>query len=1077
MKDRNRLLADIARLRGKLETGHLAAGDFDLEILRLVEASGSGAPVAFDSPGERFPVPVAAAYAHLDDPLSSWQNRRAALHFTVYQAMRMVALPLIGQYLRLEAADAEASRCFDKALAKLHCPHYNDWITLLHTARKYGTRLRLDLFEDLHPHGFREGMGQLADRKIHFHGQPWPLLEAFRELRNDAGHGGILSDKACRQAFDQFRPLVDEVLEAFGFLADCRLVAVLEDHGQGRQLELRGSLPQALPHTEALPPGAPSVHLLVPGRSVQMLFPFLHPQLGDEPLFAYDGHYSRRNEGGAVVIRYLGIGERREVRDLGSSPSACRTLQGLWEDRVQTRSQQLLAGGPEALRERVAASTEETLEALQRDLDLPVLPKVRPELEEPVGRFLREPGTGRALLVLGEPESGKSALLLSCLRNGPEGCRRVLLARGEWLAVQPQWRDRQLQGNLWALLGGDASAGPGPEDLLHHVAEAGVVLVLDGLDHSPCPQGMVREALRWLDRTQVRVVLALRPAGAEHLLGAAGVGRGVFAPVPGRRRPGLPPFLEVPRRPAVQATPPDPIARSARWLQDHEAHRPELAAAVARLASLWLERGTCRLDSRDGSQLSSSSEGLSDLEILLLEGVLRRETPADEPLYYVPDGAHREYLLFRHLFPGPRPAPEDARREALREVDHAAFPEYSGAFGLALQTWMQCEDLAALADFLGDPRVPLPVRSRAVSDLARQALVAPDPGGRLGRVLRLADPGSVKQLCLARTFLWDLAPRLRRRLPPRDLGALLAEVDQALRACLLADSLAGEGPDVRRSLVVNSALLAAVMQEAGDLPGAERRLAEAVDEGRGLVQARPQDVQARRDLVESLLGLGRLHLRLGRFGEAEGTCREALELAGEPRSEAAACSALAQVLWAAGRREDLRPVLARALRCVRRAARSEPSRGGHAQALHSLLGLLADLYRVSGRPGHAERVLKVLVRRAEELLEGDPGDEDLARSAAVAHGRLADLERELGNLGEAEAHAQRSLVLSRDLLRRLPESRPDRANMVGARSRLADLLAAQGKVSEGAGLRSEAMQERRDRRLKPQASNPSEGGL
>jgi len=122
-------------------------------------------------------------------------------------------------------------------------------------------------------------------------------------------------------------------------------------------------------------------------------------------------------------------------------------------------------------------------------------------------------------------------------------------------------------------------------------------------------------------------------------------------------------------------------------------------------------------------------------------------------------------------------------------------------------------------------------------------------------------------------------------------------------------------------------------------------------------------------------------------------------------------------------------------------------------------------------------VLKVLVRRAEELLEGDPGDEDLARSAAVAHGRLADLERELGNLGEAEAHAQRSLVLSRDLLRRLPESRPDRANMVGARSRLADLLAAQGKVSEGAGLRSEAMQERRDRRLKPQASNPSEGGL
>lgn len=113
---------------------------------------------------DEFPYPIAAVYAELDNPEKNIVLRHEALYFTVYQLMRTVGLTLIGQYLTQdlpEKATRRAKDAINRAIARIRCPHYSDWITLLFTLRKYSDQLGLDFFPE-----FKTAMDEVKKTKV-----------------------------------------------------------------------------------------------------------------------------------------------------------------------------------------------------------------------------------------------------------------------------------------------------------------------------------------------------------------------------------------------------------------------------------------------------------------------------------------------------------------------------------------------------------------------------------------------------------------------------------------------------------------------------------------------------------------------------------------------------------------------------------------------------------------------------------------------------------------------------------------------------------------------------------------------
>jgi hypothetical protein len=91
---------------------------------------------------DEFPTPIAYSYALIFDAARNPSVRRWALCFTEYQALRLVALPLVGQYLRgdLSGIDLERDKVAKTAVEKLNtaiagirAPFFSDWITLVET--------------------------------------------------------------------------------------------------------------------------------------------------------------------------------------------------------------------------------------------------------------------------------------------------------------------------------------------------------------------------------------------------------------------------------------------------------------------------------------------------------------------------------------------------------------------------------------------------------------------------------------------------------------------------------------------------------------------------------------------------------------------------------------------------------------------------------------------------------------------------------------------------------------------------------------------------------------------------------
>ena len=172
-----------------------------------------------------FPYPVAHPYALIFDSALSAVERRWALCFTQYQALRMLVLTLVSQYLRepINEGAKESVRVVNERIAALRSPMFSDWITAIRTLPRQWANLNL---QPTFP-GLLDGLKMLSvarERSVAKSGQKnLDPLEAILALRNETAHGGIPKQDEAERHLAEYLPVLHQVLEAFDFLGDCGL--------------------------------------------------------------------------------------------------------------------------------------------------------------------------------------------------------------------------------------------------------------------------------------------------------------------------------------------------------------------------------------------------------------------------------------------------------------------------------------------------------------------------------------------------------------------------------------------------------------------------------------------------------------------------------------------------------------------------------------------------------------------------------------------------------------------------------------------------------------------------------------
>ena len=222
------------------------------------------------------------------------------------------------------------------------------------------------------------------------------------------------------------------------------------------------------------------------------------------------------------------------------------------------------------------------------------------------------------------------------------------------------------------------------------------------------------------------------------------------------------------------------------------------------------------------------------------------------------------------------------------------------------------------------------------------------------------------------------------------------EIRRQRREAVVAGWLAALPDDTVRSSPVLSVFSAALLMVAGDLEAVGPRL----DDADGALAAAaasgihpwPETDELR--TLPSTIEIYRASLAQA-GGDVEGTARHArraLDLAG-PRDHLARGSAagfLGLTAWARG------DVL-QALETFGQAVASLHAAGNVVDELGGTV-VLADLWRVAGRPGRARELCRQALRRAEEL--GEP----VARATAELHVALAELDVAADDLAAAREH-------------------------------------------------------------------------
>ena len=170
-----------------------------------------------------FPYPVAYPYSLIFDESQQASLRRWSLYFTEYQALRMVALPLVGQYLseEIDESDPETIRKLNTAIASIRAPFFSDWIELAYSLRKHLPKVGIAAFFP----GLSQALDALGkkvvERPVDQRGQSkLDPLRAILALRNATAHGALPDEAEAARHLEQYLPVLHDVLDAFDFLGD-----------------------------------------------------------------------------------------------------------------------------------------------------------------------------------------------------------------------------------------------------------------------------------------------------------------------------------------------------------------------------------------------------------------------------------------------------------------------------------------------------------------------------------------------------------------------------------------------------------------------------------------------------------------------------------------------------------------------------------------------------------------------------------------------------------------------------------------------------------------------------------------
>ncbi len=493
-----------------------------------------------------FPHPIAVPYSLAFDESLAASDRRWALCFTQYQVLRLVVLAHASQYLRddIDTTAKAAVKAANEQIAGLKSPMFSNWVTAVRTLPRQWPALKLsppfpDLVERLKklPSVVRPVPDSSGATKL-------PPLEAIVALRNNVAHGGIPDQKQAERHLAEYLPTLCEVLTAFDFLADCRLL-VCDDAEKAKQglpvavRTLRGVTPpepeevELSPELEAAFGESPAV-LVTPAGVPIPLDPLLRPLPHDEPLYLYDGHYGIRvtakTEAVNRYVYYLGVRDKRSGTP--ECQAAAERLRELLAARHISYDLPKERVHPWTIAEAALEYSRRTVADLLGTKYFPECYEPFPQVDDHLDRFLTVPDrkdwkdTTRprfrnGLLLLGTAGSGKTALLARRVERllarptsadapaDPEADRGnpnvVLFLRGNGIALRPDGVSlfRDVAEKLGVSVG-EKGVGSFDELFAHlhtgfvkdQVPGRRLVLVFDALNEAPFAEQITREALQ-----------------------------------------------------------------------------------------------------------------------------------------------------------------------------------------------------------------------------------------------------------------------------------------------------------------------------------------------------------------------------------------------------------------------------------------------------------------------------------------------------------------------------------------------------------------------------------------------------
>ncbi len=500
---------------------------------------------------------MAYPYSLIFDESQPASLRRWSLCFTEYQALRMVALPLVGQYLSEEIveSDPETIRKLNTAIASIRAPFFSDWIELAYSLRKHLPKVGIEAFFP----GLSQALDVLGkkveERPVDQRGQSkLDPLRAILALRNATAHGALPDEAEAARHLEQYLPVLHDVLDAFDFLGDHVLKVRCDgptpappDHAWVRNL--RGAVltdPVEEPLSDALEQAFRDeceTVLLAPDGQVAPLYPLAKP-LPDqvkqqalpvtERLFLYDGHYGRFTQTKQPVeqsfINYLGVHHR------AADAASCERLKKLLDERKISFLLDKADTAPWTIADNAADFSRRTLADLLGTKYFPECYVPFEDLEGHFERFLDRPierskwpkDTERkrfvnGFVLAGLAGAGKTAFLarqVERLLEQPdhlaphENPNLVLFLRGQGILVRPTAEGVSLFHDLAEKLGVAVEGAT-----VKHRKEGGfsslselfahlhakwkddklegrrLILVLDALNEAPLTETVVREAL------------------------------------------------------------------------------------------------------------------------------------------------------------------------------------------------------------------------------------------------------------------------------------------------------------------------------------------------------------------------------------------------------------------------------------------------------------------------------------------------------------------------------------------------------------------------------------------------------